>query len=332
MSNNYTYSHPSPIRSPSLTYQTSSSKRVSPTAISSYFYKELSLKNKHISDLQSRIASLLATNQSLTSKITELKSKNYNLSLQNEKDSNHSLYNSQQQQTHFTSQIQALKNENTFLKQLLNKEDNVESDYHSTVMFKLSNAQKEIDNLSIMNAYKDTILYHMQQFYNKLNNVIGVKYQYDLDFCNDDLNTYMKRLKEIERKVMNDLQCDDSVNDNGTYTIDTTAPTIKADVNEERINRMSKSNNFKTFKPKTKCIKFKPSELYVNTKNCECRYYGNNKSKVPTIRNNDTGTKHNNLLRTPPRDNDYIAPLSAQVAYLKTINASSARSRSSYNY
>ena len=320
MNNNHIHSH----HSPSLTYQTTSSKHISPTALSSYFYKELSLKNKQISDLQSRITSLITTNQSLTSKINELQSKNYNLSLQNEKDSNQSLYNSQQQQTQFNSQIKALKNENVFLKQRLNKEENIESNYHNTIMYKLSNAQKEIDNLSVMNTYKDTILYHMQEFYNKLNNYTGVKYQYELDYCNDDLNTYMKHLKEIESKVMNELQFDDHAHD--TYTL---TPNINTNMNEH-LNRMSKNNNFKTFKPKTKHINFKPNEQYVNTKHCECRYYGN-KSKVPTtVRHNNT--KYNNLLRTPPRDDDYIAPLSPQMNYLKTINASTTHSRSNYNF
>lgn len=326
---NHTHSHPSPIHSPSLTYQTtSSSKHISPTALSSYFYKELSLKNKQISDLQSRITSLLTTNQQLTSKINELKSKNYNLSIQNEKDSNQSLYASQQQQTQFNSQINALKTENNILKQRLNKEDNIENNYHNTIMYKLSTAQKEIDNLSVMNTYKDTILYHMQEFYNKLNNYVGVKYQYELDYCNDDLNTYMKHLKEIESKVMNDLQIDECAYDTHAHTLNINTNT---NVDHLNINRMSKNNNFKSFNPRTKQIKFKPHEQYVNTKHCECRYNGT-KSKIPTTLKKHNNTKHNNLLRTPPRDDDYIAPLSPQMNYLKTINASTTHSRTNYNF
>ena len=191
---------------PSLTYYTTSPKYTSPTAVSSYFYKELELKNKHISELQSRINLLLKDKQSLSAQINELKSTNYNLSFMTEQESKQSLLQNQQKESHYQSQIQKLIKENNELKQRISREDNTEMSYQNTIMFKLSNAQKEIDNLSVMNTFKDNILYHMQEFYNKLNNLIGVKFHYELDFCNDDLNTYMKHLKEIESKVMSQLQ------------------------------------------------------------------------------------------------------------------------------
>jgi hypothetical protein len=48
--------------------------------------------------------------------------------------------------------------------------------------------------------------------------------------------------------------------------------------------------------------------------------------------NNSKLSKYDSLLRTPPRDDDYIAPLSGQMDYLKSINEYNTRSRSNYNF
>ena len=49
----------------SCTYQANSGNYTSPSAAYSYFYKELDLKNKQISELKARINNLLESKQSL---------------------------------------------------------------------------------------------------------------------------------------------------------------------------------------------------------------------------------------------------------------------------
>ena len=303
---------------PSFTYYTTSPKYTSPTAVSSYFYKELELKNKHISELQSRINLLLKDKQNLQSQINELKSKNYNISFMTEQESKQSLLHNQQKESQYQSQIQKLMKENNELKQRINKEENTEMNYQNTFTFKLSNAQKEIDNLSVMNTFKDNILYHMQEFYNRLNNLIGVKFQYELDYCNDDLNTYMKHLKEIESKVMNQLQFDDGGAHYNNNNHNNTSTYNKVNTNET-VNKMDRTNVSKGMKPTISNKKRSNSKQYENT-------------TVSSNSNKHNNIKHDNLLRTPPRDDDYIAPLSGQMDYLKSINEYNTRSRSNYNF
>ena len=308
---------------PSFTYYTTSPKYTSPTAVSSYFYKELELKNKQISELQSRINILLKDKQNLQSQINELKSKNYNLSFMTEQESKQSLLQNQQKESQYQSQIQKLMKENNELKQRINKEENTEMNYQNTFTFKLANAQKEIDNLSVMNTFKDNILYHMQEFYNRLNNLIGVKFQYELDFCNDDLNTYMNHLKEIESKVMNQLQFDDggvkNYNNNNVLMYD------KVNTNESG----NKMNVSKTVKTTITNKKRSNSKQYRDTAG---NSVNNMNMNTNSSNNNSKLSKYDSLLRTPPRDDDYIAPLSGQMDYLKSINEYNTRSRSNYNF
>ena len=63
-----------------MTYSSHTQGYTSPSEITSYFYKELDLKNKQISELKVRINSLLDNKQNLQSQIEDLKMKNYSLS------------------------------------------------------------------------------------------------------------------------------------------------------------------------------------------------------------------------------------------------------------
>jgi hypothetical protein len=311
---------------PSFTYYTTSPKYTSPTAVSSYFYKELELKNKQISELQARINILFKDKQNLQSQINELKSKNYNLSFMTEQESKQSLLQNQQKELQYQSQIQKLMKENNELKQRINKEENTEMNYQNTFTFKLSNAQKEIDNLSVMNTFKDNILYHMQEFYNRLNNLIGVKFQYELDFCNDDLNTYMSRLKEIESKVMNQLQFDDGnvmKNNNNVSMYDN----VNTNENGNKVNTSKTVKTTITNKKRSNSKQYRETAgNSVNNTNMNVNTNSSNNN------NNSKLSKYDSLLRTPPRDDDYIAPLSGQMDYLKSINEYNTRSRSNYNF
>ena len=175
-----------------------------------------------------------------------------------------------------------------------------------------------------MNTFKDNILYHMHEFYSRLNNLIGVKFQYELDFCNDDLNTYMSHLKEIESKVMNQLQFDDGnvmKNNNNVSMYDN----VNTNENGNKVNVSKTVKTTITNKKRSNSKQYR--ETAGNSVNNTNMNVNTNSSN-----NNSKLSKYESLLRTPPRDDDYIAPLSGQMDYLKSINEYNTRSRSNYNF
>ena len=183
------------------TYQQNSGQ-YTPSGAYSYFYKELDLKNKQIAELKARINNLLDSKQNLQEQIENLKAKNYSLSSNCEQETQMSTIQLQKRENELINHINNLQRENSMLKMQLNKKEGAETNFQNTIAYKLAQAQKEVDNLSVMNTYKDNILSKMEEFYNKLNSIAGTKFNYTLDYCNDDLNIYSKRMKEIEDKVI----------------------------------------------------------------------------------------------------------------------------------
>lgn len=321
------------------TYQQNSGQ-YTPSGAYSYFYKELDLKNKQIAELKARINNLLDSKQNLQEQIENLKAKNYSLSSNCEQETQMSTIQLQKRENELINHINNLQRENSMLKMQLNKKEGAETNFQNTIAYKLAQAQKEVDNLSVMNTYKDNILSKMEEFYNKLNNIAGTKFNYTLDYCNDDLNIYSKRMKEIEDKVIHQLQFEDfhsntqyfNNNQNPQEENKTTTQNITT-VNNISNSKTNKSMGFRTFKPKTPSTQFRPEECIVNTRSCNCAY-NHRKSPLPkksvprgTVENIETS-----LTRTPPRDEDYISPSSEKMDYLRTINENEGKSRRNYNF
>ena len=340
-----------------MTYSSHTQGYTSPSEITSYFYKELDLKNKQISELKVRINSLLDNKQNLQSQIEDLKMKNYSLSSNCEQETQMTTIASQKKENELKEQINYLLRENEMLKQRCNQKEGVESNFQNTITYKLHQAQKEIDNLSVMNTYKDNLLSRMQDFYNKINNIAGTRYNYTLDYCNDDLNVYMRRMKEIEDKVIHQLQFEDfhqnttyfgnqNNNTNNTSNNNIIGKTnlivdnnnnngeqnqnIKA-VNQSQQIKKSKAP-YKIYHAKTPQINFTSEERYVNKRSCNCAY---KQCKSPTPKapyKYNCHHKETSLTRTPPRDEDYISPTSEKMGYLRTINEFGSFSRKNYNF
>ena len=131
---------------------------------SSYFYRELDKKNKQITEMQMRINNLIDEKNSLQIMIENLKSQNYNLGIANEKENNEMNYEYQNKINQLYQTINYLQNENTLLKNEINKKDKIEQNYNNTILKKLNQSRREIDNLSVMNTIKDTILREFQYF------------------------------------------------------------------------------------------------------------------------------------------------------------------------
>ena len=322
------------------TYQQNSGQYNTPSAAYSYFYKELDLKNKQISELKARINSLLDSKQNLQEQIENLKAKNYSLSSNCEQETQMSTIQLQKRENELINHINNLQRENAMLKMQLNKKEGAESNFQNTIAYKLAQAQKEVDNLSVMNTYKDNILSKMEEFYNKLNNIAGTKFNYTLDDCNDDLNVYSKRMKEIEDKVIHQLQFEDfhsntqyfNNNQNPQEENKTTTQNITT-VNNISNSKTNKSMGFRTFKPKTPSTQFRPEECIVNTRACNCAY-NHRKSPLPkrSVPRTTVDNFETSLTRTPPRDEDYISPSSEKMEYLRTINENEGKSRRNYNF
>ena len=138
------------------TYQQNSGQ-YTPSGAYSYFYKELDLKNKQIAELKARINNLLDSKQNLQEQIENLKAKNYSLSSNCEQETQMSTIQLQKRENELINHINNLQRENSMLKMQLNKKEGAETNFQNTIAYKLAQAQKEVDNLSVMNTYKDNI-------------------------------------------------------------------------------------------------------------------------------------------------------------------------------
>ena len=205
---------------------------------SSYFYRELDKKNKQITEMQMRINNLIDEKNSLQIMIENLKSQNYNLGIANEKENNEMNYEYQNKINQLYQTINYLQNENTLLKNEINKKDKIEQNYNNTFLKKLNQSRREIDNLSVMNSIKDTILRELQDFVNELNDNIGNKLNCELDFNNDDLNTFKYNLEQIKNKIYSEFS-NNTINGNNNFNKENNNLNKEINLNNNNSNKIN---------------------------------------------------------------------------------------------
>ena len=163
----------------------------------SLYKSELALKNKQILNLQNKINNLILNKNSLISQIDKSKKNtpsSKNISPRNNR-SNNKLYSS----------IQTLEYENSLLRNKLNLGTKIGDKYRSTFQYKLLSAEKEIENLTIMNSIKDNIIMNMENFINNLNNIFcNGKINLNLNKLN--LSAFITNLKKLEQKIIQKIQ------------------------------------------------------------------------------------------------------------------------------
>jgi hypothetical protein len=188
----------------------------------SIYHTELARKDKQILILRNRINNLVLNKNSLISQFDNSKQKNIP-SLKNISPKNNLSI-----KTKLISSIQTLKYENSLLRNKMGLTKKIEDKYSDTIKYKLLSAQKEIDNLTIMNTNKDNIIMNMQNFINNLNNII-CNGKINLNLEQIDIKTFIKNLKKLEQK--------NEVNENDSKSFD------KSDINIFNFNM-----NFKNYK------------------------------------------------------------------------------------
>ena len=328
----------------SRTYETTNpAERTS--AQSSYYYKELDLKNQQLDDMRKRLNNLLDEKQNCQNEIQNLKAKNYSINAKCEQESQMSTLASKTKEYELLSVIQKLQNENEFLRNRLNKKEETESNFEKTIAYKLHNAKREIDNLSVMNTFKDNVLERMQNFYNKINKMLPSPLNIELDFANDDMNSYGRKMKEIEERVLGQMQYDTfhngtnyfrTVNTDGVNNISNQVNTNEQEPQIQNTNSTPKQlqapkMNMTSYKSSIKSKvnpPFQPSELKCNKRFCNCSYNGV-KPQIIEHHNRQNKNKSSNfsITRTPPRDDDYVSPNSKKMKYLRSINSPTGHSR-----
>lgn len=164
----------------------------------SIYHTELARKDKQILILRNRINNLVLNKNSLISQFENSKQKNIP-SLKNISPKNNLTIRNK-----LISSIQTLKYENSILRNKMDLANEIEGKYSDTIKYKLLSAQKEIDNLTIMNTNKDIIIMNMQKFINNLNNIIG-NGKINLNLEQIDIKTFIKNLKQLEQKIVSKL-------------------------------------------------------------------------------------------------------------------------------
>ena len=205
---------------------------------SSYFYRELEKKNKQITEMQKRINNLIDEKNSLQITIQNLKTENYDLGITNEKENNQMNFEYQNKINQLYQIINYLQNENTLLKNEVNKKDKIEQNYNNTFLKKLNQSRREIDNLSVMNTIKDTILRELQDFVNELNNNIGNKLNCELDFNNDDLNIFKYNLEQIKNKIYSEFS-NNTINGNNNFNKENNNLNKEINLNNNNSNKIN---------------------------------------------------------------------------------------------
>jgi hypothetical protein len=206
----------------SIDYLSKSPKYTSPSAVTSYFYKELDLKNQNISELKRRINELLNDKALMQKQINALQNRNYASHTQCEQNEISLRKEHEAHQTTLMNRITALEKENTFLKQKLTKKETIANSINDTIEHKLHKQESQITNLNNLNQLKDNILFQMQIFYNKLNRIVNAEsfrnnaFIKELDYKVDDINEYFSKLNEIEYKVLLQMNYD-SFHNNTNY-------------------------------------------------------------------------------------------------------------------
>ncbi len=160
----------------------------------SIYQNKLARRDKTILSLQNKINNLIFNKNSLISQIDKTIKKNTpsskNISPQNN-ISNNKIYSS----------INTLQYENNLLRNRLNLTVKIGDKYNNTFQYKLLSAQKEVENLTIMNANKDNIIMNMQNFLNNLNNII-CNGKINLNINQLDIKTFIANLKKLEQKII----------------------------------------------------------------------------------------------------------------------------------
>jgi hypothetical protein len=165
----------------------------------SIYHPEIAKKDKQILTLKYKINKLILNKNSLISQINNSKQKN--IKSQKKKISpknNLAIHNK------LIPSIRILDNENCNLKKKMDVDNKIKDKYNDTIKYKLLSAQKEIDNLTIMNANKDKIIMNMQKFINNLNNLV-CNGKINLNLEKIDIKTFIKNLNQLEQKIISNL-------------------------------------------------------------------------------------------------------------------------------
>lgn len=304
-----------------------------------YFYRELDKKNKQIQELKDRVNTLLDEKNLLNKLVQELRENNHQLSIKNEQENKKLDSEVNNKMGELYEIIKSLQRENQIIKDKLNKQDEFEKNFNETVTNKLTQAQRKVDNLSVLNVIKDNVINEYQDFVNQLNEIVGKKFNFILNFSNDDIDIYSKNFNKIKNKVFEHLKYE---NYHRPY-IDPIPKDIQEDlilINNNKsdhrlrkefsnISEIPKNNNdsgmiikslksppekklYKSTLPlKKKKRKIPLEEKCVNMKSCNCRFkeYNTNNYKPDHFSsfrstNYSRRTNSNYGLRTPPRDSD----------------------------
>ena len=348
---------------PSFEYLSQSPKYTSPSAISTYFYKELDIKNQNIYELKRRITELINDKAIMQKQLETLQNQNYASHAQCEQNTILASKENEQKQKQLLNRINLLETQNAQLKRLLHKEHTPLNSVYDTVEFKMNKQQQEINILTSLNNMKDNLLNQMQSFYNKLNHIVNADlfranhFTKDLNYKEDDIDLYYKRVNEIEGKVLLQMNYDAFHNDTHFFQLKIgndnqnfpTETNIKEEIYDEEIeeelprylkgtnyekliNYMKKNNidvNQTCITHPQNCIlnqKARAKEQKYNEDNINDNGVNTNVKVTDKINNNKL------LIRTPPRDEDYISPCTTTMDYLKTVNSSKTKGYSRKHY
>lgn len=161
---------------------------------SSYLYKKMiEKKDKQIKSLQNKINNLLLNKNSLISQIDKPIQRIPSLKTISPKNiySKNKIFSSIYQDTISQNQLNlsVIKGDK----------------YKNTFQYRLLSAQKEIENLTIMNTSKDNIILNMQTFINNLNNAV-CNGKLNLNLNQIDIRLFIINLKFLEQKILKILQ------------------------------------------------------------------------------------------------------------------------------
>ena len=159
---------------------------------SSLYQKELAIKDKLIKSLQNKINNLILKKNSLISQIDNNSLKNISPPITISKNNLH-------------SSINLMQIQNSLLRNKLNLSAKIGKKINNTFQYRLLSAQKEIENLTIMNTTKDNIINIMQKFINNLNNVV-CNGKINLNLNQIDIRTFALNLKKFEQKIVNKIK------------------------------------------------------------------------------------------------------------------------------
>ena len=208
---------------------------------------------------------------------------------------------------------------------------------------------------------KDNLLHQMQSFYNKLNHIVNADlyrenpFIKDLNYKEDDMNLYYQRVNEIEGKVLLQMNYDAFHNathffqiqkDNDDKQNFPTESNIKEEINdkgdEEEMPRYLQGTNYEKLINYMKKNNIDANQTCItHPQNCVLNQKARTKEQKSKENHNGfninfkvtDGTNKNNLLiRTPPRDEDYISPCSTAMDYLKTVNSTKTKGYSRKHY